>query len=346
MMIIRIQFIITLFLAITCSTAYAQAGGFPGEFSRIGFGPRGMSMGNAMVAVADEGSYAYYNPALAARPPSDGIQIDISTSAMEFDRQLHNVNAQFKVSTDASFNFSLINARVTDIDGRTQSGFHTESLSTDEYQLISSFGLRLSEKIWGGIGFKINFADLNEDVSTNTAVGIDLGLYALIIDGLTLGVAIQDLFTSYKTDTGNLFGENSRSNSQNFPTRFKIGIGYRPVTKFLISSEYEIRSQESEITRNAVQLFDGIPTVVTEREDVNTSSQFLRFGSRYFLHERVTVRSGLQMIDLENNTEAIFSAGFSLHLPFDRFKPSVDYAFYREPNSISNIHVFALRLHL
>ena len=139
MMIIRIQFIITLFLAITCSTVYAQAGGFPGEFSRIGFGPRGMSMGNAMVAIADEGSYAYYNPAIAARPPSDGIQIDISTSAMEFDRQLHNVNAQFKVSTDASFNFSLINARVTDIDGRTQSGFRTESLSTDEYQLISSF---------------------------------------------------------------------------------------------------------------------------------------------------------------------------------------------------------------
>lgn len=345
-MIIRIHLFTSILLAISCTAAYAQVGGFPGEFSRIGFGPRGMSMGNAMVAVADEGSYAYYNPALAARPTVDGVQIDISTSAMDFDRQLHNVNAQFKVSTDASINFSLINARVTDIDGRTQSGFHTETLSTDEYQLISSFGLRLSEKIWGGIGFKINFADLNADVATNTAVGIDLGIHALIIDGLTAGIAIQDLFTSYKTDTGNLFGDTSRTNDQKFPTRFKIGVGYRPLTKLLISSEYELRTQESEITRNRVQLFEGIPTITTEREDVNTSSQFLRFGSRYFLHERITVRSGFQLIDLEHNTETIFSAGFSLHLPFDRFKPSVDYAFYREPNSISNIHVFALRLHL
>jgi len=346
MLIIRSQLLLFILITFAGNSAYAQAGGFAGEFTRIGFGPRGMAMGNAMIAVSDEGSYAYYNPALAAHPSPNGVQIDISTFLMEFDRQIHNVNAQFRLSPTASFNFGLINARVSDIDGRTQSGFHTESLSTDEYQLLSNFGLRISENIWGGIGFKINFADLNEDVTTNTAVGIDLGLYAYIFDGFTAGFAIQDLFTSYDTNTENLFGDNAGNSNQNFPTRFKIGAAYRPLTKLLVSSEYEIRSQSSEVVRSAVELFEGIPTVITRRENVNTSSQFLRFGSRYLIHESITLRSGLQLIDLEFETETIFSAGFSLHLPFDKFKPSIDYAFYREPNNISNIHVFALRLHI
>ncbi|MGF1669323.1 MAG: hypothetical protein ACFCU6_02660 [Balneolaceae bacterium] len=326
--------------------SFAQTGGFAGEFTRIGFGPRGMAMGNAMVAVADEGSYAYYNPAIAAKPAVDGIQLDISTSIMEFDRQLHNINAQFNLSPTASLSIGLINARVTNIDGRTQSGFHTESLSTDEFQVLSNFGLRFSEKVWGGFGLKINFANFDENVSTSTSIGIDGGIYAVVLDGLTIGFAIQDLLASYRTDSSGLFGDNSRNRDQNFPTRFKFGAAYRPISKLLFSSEYEIRTQESEINRSVVQLFNGIPTTVTQREDVTTSSQFLRFGSRYLLHERLTVRSGLQFIDLDYNTETTFSAGFSLHLPFDRFQPSVDYAFYREPNSISNIHVFALRLHL
>ncbi len=334
-----------VFIALN-SQALAQVGGFAGEFTRVGFGPRGMALGNAMVAVADEGSYAHYNPALAARPSNGEIQLDISTSIMEFDRQMHNVNAQFRVSPTANLSIGLINARVNDIDGRTASGFRTESLSTDEYQVLSNFGFRLSETIWAGIGFKINLADFADDVSTTTSVGLDAGFYAEVIDGLTVGAAIQDLFASYDTDTSDLFGDNAGSTEQNFPTRFKFGAAYRPELKWLVSTEYEIRSQSSDVTRSVTELFEGVPTIRTLTEEVNTSSQFLRFGSSYLAHERITVRSGFQLLDLENGTESVFSAGFSLHLPFDKFKPSVDYAFFREPNNISSIHVFALRLHL
>jgi len=342
----RITFCLLVALLSPGASTLAQVGGFAGEFTRIGFGPRGMALGNAMVAVADEGSYAHYNPALAARPDNGEIQLDISTSIMEFDRQLHNVNAKFRISPTANLSIGLINARVTDIDGRTASGFRTESLSTDEYQVLSNFGFRFSETIWGGIGFKINFADFANDVSTTTSVGIDTGIYAEVIEGLTVGAAIQDLFASYDTDTSDLFGDNAGSTEQNFPTRFKFGAAYRPHTEWLVSTEYEIRSQSSDITRSVTELFEGVPTIRTVTDEVTTSSQFLRFGSSWMAHERITVRSGFQLFDLENDTESVFSAGFSLHLPFDKFSPSVDYAFFREPNNISSIHVFALRLHL
>ena len=44
--------------------AAAQVGGHAGAFTRLGFGARGMGMGNAMTAVTDGYVVGSYNPAL------------------------------------------------------------------------------------------------------------------------------------------------------------------------------------------------------------------------------------------------------------------------------------------
>jgi len=323
----------------------AQSAGFTGSFSRMGFAPRGMAMGNAFTAVHHEGAYSYYNPALAAAP-GENVQLDFSSSAMRFDRQLHMASAHFQLPPSAGISVSIMNGRVGNIDGRTQSGFATETFSTNEYQLLSNFGIRFSDTFWGGVGIKFNLTDYHEEVSTGTSVGIDAGFYKQL-GSLGLGIAIQDLFAKTSYDTSDLFGSNvggSRSNS--YPVRIKFGSSYTYSEDLLLSLDYEIQVLNSEVLRQQTEVVGGRPTTRTFREDVTTNSQIIRAGSRYHLHPRFTLRAGVQALDINHEIKVQPTAGFSLHLPFDRFSPSVDYAFMREPSQISTMHVFSIRLQI
>ncbi|MFU8811563.1 MAG: hypothetical protein ACNA78_01275 [Balneolaceae bacterium] len=323
----------------------AQSGGFAGSFSRIGFAPRGMAMGNAMTAVNQEGVYGYYNPALSAQR-SDRIQIDLSSSAMRFDRELHMVNAHFQLPPSAGISVALINGRVGNIDGRSNSGFDTGDLSTNEFQILTNFAIRFSERVWGGIGIKFNLADFHDETSTETGVGFDAGIRAILMNGITFGVAVHDLFATYSTDTRDLFSTNAVARNNDFPTRLTFGLAGFPIKKLLVSADYEIQFLNAEIANNSVNVSSGRPVVSSTREGVTNHAHHVRVGGSYRLHERFTLRSGLQLLDIDYDTAARPTAGFSIHLPFDRFSPSVDYAFMREPSGISSIHIFALRLNL
>ncbi|MDZ7659214.1 hypothetical protein [Fodinibius sp.] len=79
----------------------------------------------------------------------------------------------------------------------------------------------------------------------------------------------------------------------------------------------------------------------------NKAPKNLKIGSGFQLHERITLRGGWQVNDLSSIKQTNhFSTGFSVHLPFDLFSPSVDYAFVQEPNNISYMHTFGIQLKL
>ncbi len=317
----RAIFISLLFAAIPMQGT-AQPSGYAASFSRIGFGPRGMAMGNALVASGGEGIYGYYNPALAARS-AKGNQMDLSSALMSFDRSLHSIQTSFRIPPAAGLTVGLLNANVSDIDGRDLSGYPTGSLSTHEYQLISSFGIRLGEKLAAGAGFKITIADYHERLSNARATGFDAGLLYFANRHLTLGFAARDLLATYGWNTGALYGESDTLiDTDQFPRRFSLGGTYN-LTSVTVALQFGILSHSS---NRFVQL---------------------KAGTSYRVHERVTLRGGWQTDDLDQiNVSSRSSAGFSLHLPFDRLAPAVDYAFLAEPAGVSAIHVFGLRLQL
>jgi hypothetical protein len=332
------------FCLLPVAEVIAQSGGFAGSFSRMGFSPRGMGMGNAMTAVQTEGSFAYYNPALAARPAGD-IQLDFSTAALRFDRQLHMAHAHFSLPPSAGLSFSLINARVSDIDGRTQSGYHTDYLSASEYQLIGNFALRFTDRFWGGIGLKYNLANYHRDLPKSSSIGLDAGLRLQIHPDISVAVAVKDLLSEQNVNSSDLYGTERTDHSQSFPTRLIAGISFDLSEQWLISFDIENRYQSSEISR-MVEGDSGESQARMVRENTTSTSNFARLGARYQIHERLTIRGGLQYIDIGEENVLQPSAGFSIHLPYDHLSPSIDYAFMREPSQLSTLHVFAIRLHI
>ena len=313
--------ILFLFLGFAFA-ATAQTGGSAGAFSRIGFGPRGMAMGNTLSSVTSEGIYSYYNPALAARAQT-GNQVDLSTAAMSFDRSFNTATGTFRLPPSAGISISLINANVSGIDGRSTDGYNTGSLQTHEYQVASAMGIAISSKFSAGIGLKYYIADFHTELSSASTLGLDIGALYTISKDWQLGLTVRDLLASYSWDSSTLFGDESSGRTDNFPTQYRLGASFSGISDLLIS-------------------IDGGQTVFE-----NQTANNLRLGSSYQLHERITIRAGWQINELASPKKSSHgSAGFSVHLPFDLLAPSIDYVFVQEGNNISYMHSFGLRLNI
>ncbi|MEP1307576.1 MAG: hypothetical protein ABJK11_08730 [Balneola sp.] len=335
-----------LFLILFSSSAInAQPGGFAGAAQRIGYGPVALSMGNAMTAVTSEGSYAHYNPAHSALFLNYS-QLDFSVSSLSFDRIHQTAGAFFQLPPSAGLTFNLTRTGINNIDGRTLSGYPDDNFDVSEYQILSAFGIRMSDKLNAGIGFKINYANYNDKLDAGTSVGIDFGFLYKINNSLNFGFTIQDLFAEYRWNSAELYGlQESRNVINKFPTRFKWGLSYQKEF-FTISGEYEVQALSSEFEEEEIFISNGRPSLISSLTELKTNAQQLRFGGAWKAHERITIRSGYSIPDLSNSESWGASGGFSLYLPFDKLSPSINYAFVMEPNRVSNMHVFSLSLNL
>lgn len=323
----------------------AQNGGFAGASTRLGYSARGLAMGNAMSAVTSQGAFSYYNPAQAALEIGSK-QTDLTVGILPYDRILQTAGAQFKLPPTAGLSFTILRAGVNDIDGRTQSGYPTERFDISEYQLASNFGIRLNEKFNAGIGLKFNLANYHQKLSNAVAVGVDFGFLYEISPSLNFAGSVRDLFANYSWNSQDLYNlDQARNVVNNFPTRVIFGLAWQS-KDVTLSSDFEIQAYSSEITETEVFVDNGIPTEITSSETINTSSTQFRVGASWNAHERFTLRGGWNLPETTNLDSWGLSSGFSIHLPFDVFSPSIDYAFVMEPYRISNMHVFSLRLNL
>lgn len=323
----------------------AQNGGFAGASTRIGYSARGMAMSNAMSAVTSEGSFAYYNPAQAAIL-LDTRQTDLTVGALKFDRVFQTSGVHLQLPPTAGLSFSILRTGVKDIDGRTQSGYPADLFDISEYQFASNFGIRLSDKFNAGIGLKFGLANYHDELENAISVGVDFGALYQAGNHLNIAFSVKDLFANYSWNAEDLYNlDQSRNVVNNFPTRLIFGLAYQ-ADQFTIAGDFELQAYTSETQTREIFISEGNPTTIVNSELINTSSTQLRLGASWKAHERFTLRAGYQLPEMTQVQSWTISSGFSIHLPFDVFSPSVDYAFVMEPYRISNMHVFSLRLNL
>ncbi len=335
----------TLLILCTGSSIFAQSGGFAGASQRIGYDPISMSMGNAMTATTSLGSYAFYNPALAAIK-LDYIQTNLSVSSLEYDRIHQTAGVAFQLPPSAGISINITRTGINDIDGRSLSGYPDGEFDASEYQFHTAFAIRMSNKVSAGVGFKINYANYHNDLDPATSVGLDLGILYKINTHFNFAFAIQDLLAEYRWNSDDLYGQSqSRTLVNKFPTRFKWALAYQK-ENFTISTEYEIQALTSEVNEEEIFISGGRPTLISSITELKTNAQQFRLGGSWNAHERVTLRAGYQLPDMSDSESWGAGAGFSVHLPFDKFAPAVNYAFVMEPNRVSNMHVFSLILQL
>ena len=318
---------IILVLVLSFQIIFAQAktskiSSMPGAFSRLGFGARGIGMGNAMSAVTEGNLVSYYNPALSVF--QNGNLFQTSYSFLSFDRSLNFLSftkrfdlfsseSKSKPRSSAGFSVGIINSGVGNITGRDNEGNITENLSTSENQFFLGFANRFSEKLSIGIAIKFYYYKLYKGISA-TSVGLDFGALYKLSDHLNVSLMIADINSKYKWDSTPIYGQDGTNTDDNFPILKKIGLSY---------------------TEQSIGLI-----VAAEYENSNGGTNILRGGIEYNIIDKLFIRAGVDQFNLSNSDfPAKPSFGFSYFKDFDNITIGVDYAFMVEQYSSQDRHI-------
>jgi len=304
---------------------YAEIGSRAGAFSRMGFGARGIGMGNAMSSVTIGNLVAYYNPALSTFQNSNSAQIgysflslDRSLNFVSFTRRFKFINDENDPIKGAGLSAGIINSGVSGIDTRDGSGLALGEVSTSENQFFVSVANRFSKKFAIGVNFKFYHYNLYEDVSA-TAVSFDIGAIYMANENLFFSFVMSDLNAKYKWDTSDIYGSNGAQTTDKFPTLKKLGATY---------------------------IWDKIGLVTSlEVEASNAGTTYIRGGAEYNIFESLFLRAGLDKFNLRNtDAPSRPSFGFSYTHKTGGLNVGVDYAFVLEPYSNYDQHIIGLNL--
>jgi hypothetical protein len=301
-------------IALSQLQSSSSVGGLAGAPMRMGFGARGMSMGNAMTAVISGDVQSYYNPATV--PFESEPTVAATYGVLSLDRKLNYLSYTKSLQPNAGFSLSIINAGVGNIDGRDRDGIHTENYSTSENNFLLSFGLKPTSDFAFGMTAKILYYSLFAGLKSTTAA-IDIGAIYLLSQQLTLGAVVQDITAKYKWDTSKLYGQLGNSSVDYFPLRKRIGLSWTPKDyPILVSGEFEAIG----------------------------SSLFIRAGSEIEVYDGVYIRGGIDQIAMNADVPAKLALGISVQTKVANWTPSFQYAYIFEPYSPSGIHILSLTL--
>lgn len=308
-----------------------------GAFSRQGFGPRGVAMGNAMAAVA--GASPYYNPALAPFAPAQ--RLEISAATLSFDRSAQTV--QFSTPhLNAGFAVGILHAGVSDIDGRDNAGFHTGMHSVDEFAGFLAFGLRAGSRASIGLALQAFRSDLYDGLDAASTIGIDLGMTFAASDDVRLGVVFDDLLARYRWDTSSLYTEGGRASQDEFPRRIRLGAAVRQLGgKLLVSAEYEAAFSSIEVLSRRVEVVGGSPLEFQDAERITVRDGVLRIGAEARPTDILVIRAGLDRIGSGGARPA---AGIALDQAIGNLGARFTYTFAREPYGTGSAHYAGLEL--
>ncbi len=210
---IKAAVILIAFLALFSSSVSAQGNGskYAGEFLAIGVGGRPLGMGSAYVALVNDVTAGYWNPALLSK-------VDYPQLALMHDARFGNlVNYNYgavaiPLSKNQAVGLSVIINGIDDIadtrnalidlngNGVLDPG---ERLDMDKVTYFNSndyaFYLTYSKKHSDNFSYGANFKVIRRTIAEESAwgLGFDLGLHYKPMERLLLGANIQDITTTY-----------------------------------------------------------------------------------------------------------------------------------------------------
>jgi hypothetical protein len=322
----KILFILFITSAvILAQPEFSSMSSMPGAFSRMGFGARGIGMGNSLSAVTNGNLVSYYNPAVSAFQDKNSFQTGYSFLSLDRSLNFLNFTRRFdfytqdtlEVRSSAGISLGIINSGVSKIDGRDNQGLQTGDLSTSESQFFIGLANRFSKKLALGVSAKFYYYKLYEDVSASN-LGFDFGGLFKVNDQFNLSFVLTDINSKYKWDTGPLYGaRDGITSNDKFPLLKKFGLSY-------FSNELGLLAATELILSNA-------------------DNSIIRFGFEYNIFDQFFLRGGIDQLSLNNSDWGVKpSAGLSFVKMIGSLSVSFDYAFMIEQNSSMDRHIIGI----
>ncbi len=246
------------------------------QFLSINQGARASGMGSAYVAVSDDPTAIYWNPAGLAKVSGGAVVFDYVNWIAGIN--YNYVAASYNVGSYGTLGISFLSSNIEDMKVRTiQDPEGTgETFGVSDVMFSVAYAINLTDNF--AIGFNPKFINQKIWRTNATAFAIDMGVqYITPFDGIVLAMSISNFGTKMKLDgtsalvlydpDKNSTGNNDRipaylqTDEWELPLNFRVGIAYKPINtamhKFLIaidamhpSDNYESLNVGGEYTFN------------------------------------------------------------------------------------------------
>ncbi len=290
------------------------------QFLKIGVGGRATAMGDAFIAVADDASALYWNPAGLAFAKENEVMFSHNSWVADISQEF--AGAFFKFSEN-------------DVIGLSLTSLHMDKMEvTDEFNPLGNgqyfgfgdvaFTLTYSRKMTEqfSVGASIRYVEETLDMLKMRGVLIDFGtLYWTGLGTTRFAVSITNFGNEFAPDGEvTLWGGRKETEWQSFspPTMFRIGFAFEPW-----------QSLQNRIT-TSIQL-----------NHPNDNSENISLGAEYSYANIVALRAGYKI----NVDEQGFTAGAGVNLPLGIGNVSVDYGFSGF-SRLGSVHRFSIILGL
>ena len=288
-----------------------RVGTSSGSFLRIGVGARAIGLGESFVAVANDPSAIYWNPAgLASMQRKEMLVSHVEWPAeIRYEHMALAVPVR-KFGGSLAFQFGVL---TTQIDETTELQPFGTGRSFNYYDAVAgvAYARRWTDKLLVGAGAKFVREDLGSDVGgpvTNVML-VDIGsIYYLGYGSVRIATSLSNFGSQFKpksrTDGGQWVspttGEHRSYDGFDPPTVFRYGIAFEPI-------------------ENASQRL----TTSLEANQPSDNALVMKMGAEWTWNSKLALRSGYNF----NSDELKFSAGAGLYASLGQSKLNVDYAY-------------------
>jgi hypothetical protein len=301
---------------------------YAGEFMSWGVGGRALAMGGASVALANDVTAAYWNPAglMQLQYPEIGLmheQIYGGFMNQNYGAVAWPIGARYTLALSVTrFGIDDIpdtRGALIDLNGNGVLD-PNERLNYDAIQYFNTadwaayltYAFRMNENIALGVNLKLIRRDLAD--ASATGVGFDIGARYAVTQRFTLGAAVQDVTTT-------LIAWNTGTNDLVSPT-LKVGGAYR------------LEMAGGAITPTVDVDIRGENRQTAAFTHVGPVSIDPHLGLEYQFQQLFALRLGM-------NDKQMFTAGAGVHLP----KLYLDYAYTPSPMALESDNLYSMGTH-
>ncbi len=297
-----------------------RAGISTAQFLKIGVGGRASAVGDAFVAIANDASALYWNPAGLSQFTEN--QIVFSHNEWVVDINHDFIGAVYHLDPTNSFGVSLTTLSMKDMEVTTEFAPNGtgEYFGFSDMALALTYSRRMTDQF--SFGGTVRYIEETLDKLKMRGVMIDLGTYYWTGLGSTRFAVAVSNFGNQLAPDGEviLVGKRKQSEWQSFspPTIFRIGFAFEP-----------IENENNKLT-TSVQL-----------NHPNDNSENVSAGAEYSWHQILYLRGGYKF----NVDEQNFSLGAGFDVPLNIARLSFDYA-YSNFTKLGSAHRFSIILGL
>ncbi|MBK7629913.1 MAG: PorV/PorQ family protein [Ignavibacteriales bacterium] len=297
-----------------------RAGISTAQFLKIGVGGRATAMGDAFIAVANDVSALYWNPAGLTQFSENQVMFSHNQWVVDINHDF--LGAVYHLDETNTFGVSLTSLSMDEMKVTTEYA----PFGTGEYFGFSDIGFSISysRKMTEQFSFggTVRYIEESLDKLKMRGIMIDLGTYYWTGLGTSRFAVTVTNFGNDLAPDGEviLVGNRTKSDWQSFspPTMFRIGFAFEP---------YE--DDQNKIT-TSIQL-----------NHPNDNSENLSLGFEYVWNKMFFARGGYKI----NVDEQNYSFGAGVNVPVSITNVSVDYA-YANFTRLGSAHRFSIILGL